>query len=57
MEITMDYTTCAAFNCGRPDVVFMVHDPGGGLAPSGWSGRYVNSYDDGIDAVHSRLGL
>ncbi|WP_185993505.1 hypothetical protein [Rhodococcus sp. KBS0724] len=53
----MDYTTCAAFNCGRPDVVFMVHDPGGGLAPSGWSGRYVNSYDDGIDAVHSRLGL
>lgn len=53
-----NYTTYSAFNGGRPDVVFMAHDP----APvdsryQRGSGRYVGSYDDGIEAVRARLGL
>lgn len=44
------------YNGGRPDVVFMAHDqtaveskyrPG--------AGRYVDSYDDGVKAVHARI--
>lgn len=53
-----DYDTYAAFNGGRPDVVFMAHDPAS--VDSRYqcgSGRYVNSYDDGIDVVRARLGL
>ncbi|MEU4060325.1 GIY-YIG nuclease family protein [Rhodococcus qingshengii] len=52
-----DYNTYAAFNGGRPDVVFMAHDPAS--ADSRYqrgSGRYVDSYDDGIGAVRARLG-
>ncbi|MGG7104819.1 hypothetical protein [Rhodococcus sp. 24CO] len=53
-----DYNTYAAFNGGRPDVVFMAHDPASaGSRYQRGSGRYVNSYDDGIDAVRARLGL
>ncbi len=52
-----DYDTYAAFNGGRPDVVFMAHDPASvDSRYQRGSGRYVNSYDDGIDAVRARLG-
>lgn len=52
-----DYNTYAAFNGGRPDVVFMAYDPASvDSRYQRGSGRYVNSYDDGIDAVRARLG-
>ncbi|UUE28484.1 hypothetical protein LRQ08_31610 (plasmid) [Rhodococcus qingshengii] len=52
-----NYDLYRRYNGGRPDVVFMAHDqtavestyqPG--------AGRYVDSYDDGIDVVRARLG-
>lgn len=53
-----DYNTYAAFNGGRPDVVFMAHDPASvDSSYQRGSGRYVDSYVDGIDAVRARLGL
>lgn len=51
-----DYSTYSAFNSGRPDVVFMAYDPD--AVDSRYqreSGRYVHSYDDGIEAVHARI--
>lgn len=51
-----DYNTYAAFNGGRPDVIFMAHDPAS--VDSRYrrgSAHYVDSYDDGIDAVSARL--
>ncbi|MFJ7621392.1 hypothetical protein ACIQYZ_21570 [Rhodococcus erythropolis] len=52
-----NYTTYSAFNGGRPDVVFMAHDPAAlGSRYQRRSGRDVDSYDDGIDAVRARLG-
>lgn len=52
-----DYATYVAFNGGRPDVVFMAHDPVSvDSRYKRGSGRYVNSYDEGIDAVRTRLG-
>ena len=50
-----NYTTYSAFNGGRPDVVFMAHDPAAlGSRYQRRSGRDVDSYDDGIDAVRAR---
>lgn len=53
-----NYSTYAPFNGGRPDVVFMAHEPAAiGSMYESSSGRYVDSYDDGIGAVRARLGL
>lgn len=51
-----NYTVYSRYNGGRPDVVFMAHDPAAlnsRYVPG--AGQYVNSYDDGINAVHSRI--
>ena len=51
-----DYNTYSAFNGGRPDVVFMAHDPASvDSRYQRGSGRYVNAYDEGIDAVRAGL--
>ncbi|ALU73644.1 hypothetical protein H351_32350 (plasmid) [Rhodococcus erythropolis R138] len=45
------------YNGGRPDVVFMAHDPTAVESTyQPGAGRYVDSYDDGIGAVRARLG-
>lgn len=47
-----DYRTYAPFNGGRPDVVFMAYDPSS--LDSNYergSGRYVDSYGEGIDVT------
>lgn len=52
-----NYDVYSRYNGGRPDVVFMAHDPAAldsRYAPG--AGHYVDSYDDGIDAVRARLG-
>jgi len=52
-----NYTVYSRYNGGRPDVVFMAHDPA--ALDSGYAagaGYYVDSYDDGMDAVRARLG-
>jgi len=44
------------YNGGRPDVVFMAHDPAAldsRYVPG--SGLYVNSYDEGIDASRAQV--
>jgi hypothetical protein len=51
-----NYTVYSRYNAGRPDVVFMTHVPESvDLRYQYGSGRYVESYDDGIDAVRARL--
>ncbi|MCZ9635299.1 hypothetical protein [Rhodococcus sp. BH5] len=51
-----DYRTYAPFNGGRPDVVFMAHNPASvDSTYQRGSGRYVDSYDDGTDAVRAHL--
>ena len=51
-----NYTVYSRYNGGRPDVVFMAHDPTSVDSHyQNGSGRYVESYDDGIDAVRARL--
>lgn len=51
-----NYTVYSRYNGGRPDVVFMAHDPTSvDSRYQNGSGRYVESYDDGIDAVRARL--
>ncbi|MFC9841322.1 hypothetical protein ACFVKB_47395 [Rhodococcus sp. NPDC127530] len=54
-----DYTTFRQFNGGRPDVVFMAHNPR--AADSTYrrgTGVYVDDYDHGVHAArtHSDLG-
>lgn len=52
-----DYPLYQRYNAGRPDVVFMAHYPA--AVDSHYqrgSGRYVDSYDQGISAVHARIG-
>lgn len=52
-----DYRTYAPFNGGRPDVVFMAHNPASvDSTYQRGSGCYVDSYDDGTNAVRARLG-
>ena len=51
-----NYAVYSRYNGGRPDVVFMVHNPAAldsRYVPG--AGEYVNSYDDGINAVHARI--
>lgn len=51
-----NYSTYAPFNGGRPDVVFMAHHPASvdsSYRPG--TGRYVDSYDEGTDAVRAYL--
>lgn len=51
-----NYTVYSRYNGGRPDVVFMAHDPTSvDSRYQNGSGRYVELYDDGIDAVRARL--
>lgn len=51
-----NHAVYSRYNGGRPDVVFMAHDPTSvDLRYQNGSGRYVESYDDGIDAVRARL--
>lgn len=51
-----DYRTYAPFNGGRPDVVFMAHNPASvDSTYQRGSGRYVDSYDEGTDAVRAHL--
>lgn len=49
-----NYEDFKKYNKGRPDVVFMVHDP---AAPryEGHHGKQVKDYDEGIDAQHAAL--
>lgn len=52
-----NYSTCAPFNGGCPDVVFMVHDPVAvGVSYESGSGRYADSYDEGTNAIRARIG-
>jgi hypothetical protein len=52
-----DYELYQRYNGGRPDVVFMAHDPASvDSRYQRGSGRYVDAYVDGIDAVRARLG-
>lgn len=47
-----DYDTYRRYNNGRPDVVFMAHDPAAvGSLYDRAAGRYVSDYDDGIAAA------
>ena len=47
-----DYDTYRRYNNGRPDVVFMAHDPAAvGSLYDGAAGEYVSDYDDGIAAA------
>lgn len=50
-----NYTVYSRYNGGRPDVVFMAHDPAAldSLYVPG-SGLYVDSYDEGIDASRAQ---
>lgn len=51
-----NYELYQRYNGGRPDVVFMAHD--GTAVESAYqpgAGRYVDSYDDGVKAVHARI--
>lgn len=49
-----DYQQFSRFNGGRPDVVFMAHDPDrvGGMYTPG-AGEYVDDYDIGIARAHA----
>jgi hypothetical protein len=40
--------TYARFNSGKPDVVFMVHDPANASAYKAGDGKRVESYDEGV---------
>ena len=42
------YETFSKYNDGRPDVVFMVHDPGYGKTYQPGDGKMVGSYEEGI---------
>ncbi len=47
-----DYDTYSRYNNGRPDVVFMAHDPAAvGSLYDRAAGEYVSDYDDGIAAA------
>ena len=47
-----DYDTYCRYNNGRPDVVFMAHDPAAvGSLYDRAAGEYVSDYDDGIAAA------
>lgn len=51
-----NYELYQRYNGGRPDVVFMAHDSTSvDSRYQRGSGRYVDSYDDGIDAVRAQL--
>lgn len=51
-----NYTLYQRYNGGRPDVVFMAHNPASvDSTYQRGSGRYVDSYDDGTDAVRAHL--
>jgi hypothetical protein len=43
-----DYKTFGKFNGGRPDVVFMVHDPDNAKAYKPGDGKLVKSYDEAV---------
>ncbi|WP_378740475.1 glycosyltransferase [Nocardia brasiliensis] len=50
------YETFGRYNDGRPDVVFMAHDPdklGGTYEPG--AGRRVDTYDEGVEAARAHL--
>jgi hypothetical protein len=49
-----DYATYADYNDGRPDVVFMVHDPARAAQYAKGDGPYVNDYDDGTALQRER---
>lgn len=52
------YNTYAAFNGGRPDVVFMAYDSTSiDSRYQHGAGRYVDTYADGNEMVRVRLGL
>jgi hypothetical protein len=52
------YNTYAAFNGGRPDVVFMAYDSTSiDSRYQRGAGRYVDTYADGNELVRVRLGL
>lgn len=51
-----NYTLYQRYSGGRPDVVFMAHNPASvDSTYQRGSGRYVDSYDDGTDAVRDHL--
>ena len=51
-----NYDVYSRYNGGRPDVVFMAHDPAAlDSRYAAGAGHYVDSYDDGMDAVRARL--
>ncbi|GAA5107919.1 glycosyltransferase [Nocardia iowensis] len=50
------YETFGRYNDGRPDVVFMAHNPdklGSTYEPG--AGRHVDTYDEGVDAARAHL--
>jgi len=49
-----DHPSVSGFNKGRPDVVFMAHDPQAGSYQPG-DGRYISDYDEG--AVHQHAAI
>lgn len=50
-----DYAANSKFNGGRPDVVFMVHDPKGAGPYKTGDGPTVGSYDEGVQAQRDAL--
>ena len=50
-----NYDTFKKFNGGRPDVVFMVHDPEHAKPYKAGDGKTVASYDDGLAAQAEAL--
>ncbi len=49
------HETFKDFNGGRPDVVFMVHDPKGAKAYKPGDGKRVFDYDEAVQAQHDAL--
>ena len=53
-----NYELYQRYNGGRPDVVFMAHDPASvDSRYQRGAGRYVDTYADGHEVVRVRLGL
>jgi len=51
-----DYAANEKFNNGRPDVVFMVHDPENAGKYQPGDGKRVDSYEEGVQAQQDALG-